>query len=159
MEKKEDVAAALALALFLSLSLHPDRALSHPTPAPLRRALEGRDLARHDGEGEAQHRAEATGHAALFATQLSSRRSSLRGAALFAAQLSSRRSSFFFLSLGRRFVVLFFLRLTSLFPLLHLHSLAKQKTQNTMNLLLLGAVGLPVGYLAYGYAYLFVPPK
>jgi len=28
-----------------------------------------------------------------------------------------------------------------------------------MNLLLLGAVGLPVGYLAYGYAYLFVPPK
>jgi hypothetical protein len=108
----------------------------------LRRALEGRDLARHDGEGEAQHRAEATGHAALFATQL-----------------SSRRSSFFFLSLGRRFVGLFFLRLTSLFPLLHLHSLAKQKTQNTMNLLLLGAVGLPVGYLAYGYAYLFVPPK
>ena len=93
MEKKEDVAAALALALFLSLSLHPDRALSHATPAPLRRALEGRDLARHDGEGEAQHRAEATGHAALFATQLSSRRSSLRGAALFVTQLSSRRSS------------------------------------------------------------------
>ena len=28
-----------------------------------------------------------------------------------------------------------------------------------MNLLLLGAVSLPVGYLAYGYAYLFVPPK
>ena len=93
------------------------------------------------------------------ATQLFSRRNSLRDAAHFAAQLSSRRSSFFFLSLGRRFVGLFFLRLTSLFPLLHLHSLAKQKTQNTMNLLLLGAVGLPVGYLAYGYAYLFVPPK
>lgn len=31
--------------------------------------------------------------------------------------------------------------------------------RNTMNLLLLGAVSLPVGYLAYGYAYLFVPPK
>jgi hypothetical protein len=28
-----------------------------------------------------------------------------------------------------------------------------------MNLLLLGATSLPVGYLAYGYAYLFVPPK
>jgi len=31
--------------------------------------------------------------------------------------------------------------------------------RNTMNLLLLGATSLPVGYLAYGYAYLFVPPK
>ena len=28
-----------------------------------------------------------------------------------------------------------------------------------MNLLLLGAVSLPVGYLAYGFGSLFVPPK
>ncbi len=28
-----------------------------------------------------------------------------------------------------------------------------------MNLLLLGAVSLPVGYMAYGFGYLFVPPK
>ena len=31
--------------------------------------------------------------------------------------------------------------------------------QNTMNLLLLGALSLPVGYLGYGYLSLFVPPK
>lgn len=31
--------------------------------------------------------------------------------------------------------------------------------QNTMNLLLLGAVSLPVGYMAYGFGSLFVPPK
>ena len=32
-------------------------------------------------------------------------------------------------------------------------------SQNTMNLLLLGALSLPVGYLGYGYLSLFVPPK
>jgi hypothetical protein len=31
--------------------------------------------------------------------------------------------------------------------------------QNTMNLLLLGATSLPVGYMAFGFISLIVPPK